>query len=406
MKNCPLVIFSVFLFTNCDVSKKIIETENHRPDNSSKAWMLDTTVLLKNSAMAYEQDVVDAIVDIDVPPSDPGHLNDQIVIARFANQDSVNGYLFELKNETTGELFVVTPTASEVAEGQWERIATLKGFEGNLLKFKVNYPDLKRKGLLLSDSYWERSNPQPHIRIRKPVDNQWKGKKIVWLGTSIPENTINSMGYRASYPVMIGRMLGANMVNNARGGLSVHLDRDGTIRKNGTLTAYLNEYQNPKLNNEAAQYTRNRDIYRSFENSLLGQSADLYVFDVSANNLDHSNREWDNFDFVKWQYKDNTSFDQNRYTFLGSLLFLTDKLRKDNPNARMLLVTEFQKDFPGVIDAEAFSKQFNIPHFNVWEQISSTQNKSLYILQDDVHPTQLGQAQLAEYLLANFIELK
>jgi hypothetical protein len=51
-------------------------------------------------------------------------------------------------------------------------------------------------------------------------DNQWKGKTILWMGTSIPEGkdtALDSTGNGKSYPKMVGERLGANVINIALG---------------------------------------------------------------------------------------------------------------------------------------------------------------------------------------------
>lgn len=51
-------------------------------------------------------------------------------------------------------------------------------------------------------------------------DNQWKGKTILWMGTSIPEGkdtALDSAGNGKSYPEMVGDQLGANVINIALG---------------------------------------------------------------------------------------------------------------------------------------------------------------------------------------------
>ena len=52
--------------------------------------------------------------------------------------------------------------------------------------------------------------------------NHWAGKKMVWLGTSIPAAGRYQVNNPISYPIMIGNMLGATVYNEAVGSSALH----------------------------------------------------------------------------------------------------------------------------------------------------------------------------------------
>lgn len=52
--------------------------------------------------------------------------------------------------------------------------------------------------------------------------NHWAGKKMVWLGTSIPAAGRYQINNPISYPIMVGNMLGATVYNEAVGSSALH----------------------------------------------------------------------------------------------------------------------------------------------------------------------------------------
>lgn len=355
-------------------------------------------------------EVVNAIQDVIIPPPDLDHANDEIVIYSFKNDDG-GGYDFELLNKTTSEIMVITPTADERANGVIIRELTFTGFKGNFATFYIDYSLFTSTGVLISSTWNDNS---VSIKIQEPAFNQWKGKKIVWLGTSIPENqngdgTTLAEKLERSYPNLVGRMLGAEMLNHSRAGLASALAVDGTIKQFGSLSATLAEYADPVVNPLGVNPSGGdlgRNIYRSYENAMLGQDADLYVFDLVPNNNQFDTTEWDKFDFDTLTFSDDSTFAENRTTYLGSILYLYNELMLENPLNRVVFVTEYVNSQEGVINTDLASETLSIPHIKLREKLGCDTGwfTTQYIL-DTIHPSQYATYRLAGILYGELLKV-
>ncbi|RLJ80351.1 SGNH/GDSL hydrolase family protein [Pedobacter alluvionis] len=103
--------------------------------------------------------------------------------------------------------------------------------------------------------------------IGKAPDLFWQGKKIIWVGTSIPAG--NDGGF-LSYPEIAGRYLDANLTNESVGSSGMVWD--------GTRALSLSA----KAAELVAAFGVNSGTY-SYETKLIGKNADLIVFDHGYN---------------------------------------------------------------------------------------------------------------------------
>lgn len=221
----------------------------------------------------------------------------------------------------------------------------------------------------------------------------WTNKKIVWFGTSIPAGKNGE-----SYPMEIGKLLKANVVNEAWGSSPVrcgqrskvsHEDPRGwfglawqnvAFALSGTLEEkneiinnwdyWKNKFSNTPpniLTEEMKGYIRDC----SFENRLMrhlgsGRRADLYVFDHGFNDfLDGSDLET-----VPHDIKD-------RKTFIGAMNFLIDIILKDNPRARIILIGHYENQFrPLVASAQTkIAESWSLPIYKQWEKLGWSSHK-------------------------------
>lgn len=246
--------------------------------------------------------------------------------------------------------------------------------------------------------------------LETPQTYTWD-KKVVWLGTSISENyrgegnNIREKIYN-SYPNILGRMLDCEMINNSRRGLASALDPDGTIQIWGSLCASKFEYANPQMNNEGQSLNggeNNRNYLRTYENALLYQNADIYVFDLIPNNETFDTSEWDKFNFETNTFDDSSTFRENRTTYLGSILFLYNELMNDNPLAEVIFVTVYDLQHPGVQNTILAHSQLNAPIINLRQRMIDY--GYTYETVDGSHPTQATVNILGELLYEAFNEL-
>ena len=230
--------------------------------------------------------------------------------------------------------------------------------------------------------------------------NQWKGKKIVWMGTSIPYGQSAADGGRAPhpYPSQIAEKLGCTILNNAVQGLAIegnYINDVWVPKTYGSASLTIEEYA-------AAGQTNPGN--KSFENNMLGHNADLYVFDVEPNNVNASLDDLQNFDVVNWHYNDNSAFSTHRSTFVGALLYLLDKLWTEKPDAKVVFIGEYgnatnYETYAIRTACIALAEKLRIPYINVWSKLYyNQQNKLQYLNTDLVHPTQAGYDRIAKIL--------
>lgn len=260
--------------------------------------------------------------------------------------------------------------------------------------------------------------------------NQWKDKKIVWIGTSVPygSNTYNGESY-ASYA---SKKLGFIIVPAVVPGEAIHakLDGDKLVPLDyGSTVLSKEEYiasgsgitisDAPKIpwqpgseGNSEHPGTGYNNYYRTWENIFNEENkdADLFVFDVAPNNTNFSTTDWDNFDKQKWEYKDGSDFASHRTTFYGALLYMMDKMYSLNPDARMIFVLGSAFVYKEARNAfEKINAEWKIAIVDIWGKIN-TSPKSLIKLKSkngtDFHPSDfahnlLGNILVNELLLVN-----
>ncbi|MBK5771904.1 hypothetical protein JKA52_28935, partial [Klebsiella pneumoniae] len=138
-----------------------------------------------------------------------------------------------------------------------------------------------------------------------PLD-YWKGKKIVWLGTSIPAGSGSN-----AYPYMLAQRLGANIVNRSvgsspiRGGLDTFATTDDPYGWTGSLytrvtraLSHSNAIKQEFIDNYDSKWKSRVNggpatlsdsdkaaiLSNSYENRLAGNlDADLFVIDHGIN---------------------------------------------------------------------------------------------------------------------------
>lgn len=185
--------------------------------------------------------------------------------------------------------------------------------------------------------------------------NSWQGKKVAWLGTSIPNGTgVTGL----PYPKMLANELGFTLVNTARGGQKMHTTAD-LKAGNGSSCLSIAEYLangegwtdpagDKPIGMRSWEYIFTTletkglypidDIYPTPSVSFDARDIDMWVFDVQSNNSTSvATTDYDDFNFVTWQYGTGT-FEDHRTTYLGGLIYVLDKLFAVNPYARVVFI--------------------------------------------------------------------
>ena len=248
--------------------------------------------------------------------------------------------------------------------------------------------------------------------------NQWNGKKIVWIGTSIPWGQTSESGQTNPmanpYPNQIGELLGCTVLNHAQPGMAIRYNKDGTVRYGQCLSLTVKELQEKGLATTP---------FKSYENAVLGFDADLYVFDSEPNNgsvpSDGDLALLESFSIKNWAYADNSDFASHRDTFVGAFIYMYDKLLNEKPNAKVILVGEFggtgigegngnewENEYYNHTLNIAIAEKFNLPIFSLFELLGyNPKNVDIYMNADRVHPKYAAHIRMANILKEKLLEI-
>lgn len=249
-------------------------------------------------------------------------------------------------------------------------------------------------------------------------NNQWYGKKIVGIGTSVMFGRRTDP--KVSYMVEAQKVLGFNYTNTSVPGLAIHAVDDGqggiTQREFGSSVLSVSEYAGigVTIASEPVPFSPNgsyNNHYISWENifKLENQDADLYIFAVAPNNNNFDTSDWDDFNKETWSYNTGT-FEDHRTTFLGALIYLFDKMYAFSSSARAVLLLDSSFAFEeGKADFEKFASEFNIPIIDLWGKSNyNPKTESVLFSEGGVNPhpstfahEKMGAMLVNELLLIN-----
>lgn len=203
--------------------------------------------------------------------------------------------------------------------------------------------------------------------IEEKLSN-WKGKKIVWFGTSIPAGVVNAGGEggNGSYPARIGEMLGATVYNESvgsscvRGGSHEHITTNDpmgwadmhvlSIMYSLSLSSsekqtFMDNWDSKwkDIVHEPQMYDATKaDTYKAaswdiklakyLSGGSVGQ-CDLYVIDHGYNDYVYG---------VGFTDLDEEPPTENDRTYwFGAMDFIVRKILNDNPKAHILLIGHY-----------------------------------------------------------------
>ena len=279
----------------------------------------------------------------------------------------------------------------------------------------------------------------PNIRLNvsqidgSTKNNQWYGKKICIIGTSVAHgsNAETAYGYIAQQKLGF-TMIPAGVPGQAIHGKKVSYIENGVqktilspltygsgsltkddyaiakaVRDAGLSTDVIGMTINESPNNPdnwAGESKPYNNYYRTWENLFTEENQDvaLWIYATVPNNNNFALDDWNNFDTSSWKYKDGTSFDEHRTTFLGAMLYLMDKMYNNQPKARMILVLDSAFDYSdsrGKGNMELLSKTFNIPLIDLWGKMNTSPKSLLYVRSKngtDTHPSTFGQERMGD----------
>lgn len=253
--------------------------------------------------------------------------------------------------------------------------------------------------------------------------NHWAGKKVVWLGTSVPYGS----GATTSYLKILQDALKFDLVPAVIPGQGLHAqyDNDSGLLyplTYGSTCLTKSEYEAAAAAGlttisidedpivpwvPGGNWQHYNNYYRTWENVINAQNADasIFVLDVVPNNQNFDLDDFNLFDFSNWKYSDDSSFESHRTTFLGALLYLINKIYSINPQARILLF--LGSAFRYTEGKTAFEKlAHGVPLIDIWGDVNLLKPSLSVIKQDggsDNHPSTFGHTVLGNALIGRFL---
>jgi hypothetical protein len=244
-------------------------------------------------------------------------------------------------------------------------------------------------------------NPEKIIAYVKAnlTTTKWTGKKICWMGTSIPANYPNA-DKATSYPNIAAQRVGATIINEA---LASSLMRIATSAGVALTTPY-SQVTFGMTGAELTAAVGSTYAVNSYETKMLGHlDADLYVFDFGYNDFSVDNT---NFAAIP-------STVDNRNYFTGAFIYCINKLLAAKPKARFAIFGHYEnQNRPLIAQAQQnVATYFSCPIWKTWEMTNwstkvnpATSNTVLADwLPDGIHPG-ADTTGAATGLLANLAE--
>lgn len=250
----------------------------------------------------------------------------------------------------------------------------------------------KPREIRIKREYITVTGAEEYLTRQQDILWNYKGKKIVWFGTSIPAGGWFGYEHPNSYPQQVGRLLGADVINEAIGSSCVHC-KDPTRISEDNPYGFKGGFESTSrcLSNslEEAEWIIdhwNSDIWTSgvpsemsewlkdkirsfgYERKLdqyLTPSTfpDLFVFDHGYNDSSDTNNYYETYG----RY--------NLYTFRGAMNFLIKRILDYNPEANIIIIGNYTttRDVPQM--QETVAKDWAIPICKQWENLGLSQTE-------------------------------
>lgn len=222
----------------------------------------------------------------------------------------------------------------------------------------------------------------------------FKGKKIVWFGTSIPAAGWFGYEHPNAYPQRVGRLLGADVINEAIGSSCIHCKDPARIStdnpygfKSGfesTSRCLTNSLEDAEwiiehwdsdiwtsgVPSEMTEWLKDKIRGFGYERKIdkyLTPSTfpDLFVFDHGYNDSSDVNGYYDTYG----RY--------NLYTFRGGMNFLIKRILDYNPEANIVIIGNYTttRDVPQM--QETVARDWALPICKQWENLGLTQTEQI-----------------------------
>ena len=254
-------------------------------------------------------------------------------------------------------------------------------------------------------------------------NNQWSGKKLCIIGTSVAYGSLAEKAYakiaaeRLGFEIIPAGVPGQAIharIDNEHGDILAPLTYGSTClskdeyemaKEAGASDITIPETPLPESGKdwEPGSWDYN-NYYRTWENIFTKDAGvSLWIFATGPNNGNFELDDWNAFDKINWKYTDGSPFSDHRTTFLGAMLYLMDKMYALGNDQRMVLVLDSAFMYTQTKEAfELLHNQWNIPVIDLWGKIN-TSPKSLLAIKSkdgtDNHPSTFGQEKLGDIFI-------
>lgn len=218
-----------------------------------------------------------------------------------------------------------------------------------------------------------------------------KGKKILWLGTSIPAGGYFGFNSYKSYPKSVGELLNCSVQNNAVGSSVVHCRKQSLVSTNnpyGFISDFeaasrcltntiemmnwiITNWNNVEVFTSRVPASMTEELKQNIKNCsyeklivpyFTTDMPDIWVFDHGHN---------DNMTDVESGYNNGI------FSFKDGMNYLINLIKQNNPKSRIVIIGEYENQLrPAIAENQlALAQKWLIPIYKQWEVLGWTQNK-------------------------------
>ena len=219
--------------------------------------------------------------------------------------------------------------------------------------------------------------------INYQLNDSWKNKKILWLGTSIPEgNTQPANGY----PNILGELLGCIMTNNSIGASKIrkgyepyvttinpcgisHISDMRNLCQTVAEKQYNIEHWEDICNERGVEYTPISEsdaqfyLATSYENLLDPYISNDNIYDAIVINHGFNDHIED--------FNTNPTDPYNTYYFKGAMNFIIRRIKEKSPLTKIVIFGHYQHRNDLLFDSvfSEIAKKWNVFYFPLWEYL-------------------------------------
>ena len=412
---------------------KAVDYLNHTIEDVSAC---EDNITALRDAFVQLQDYVNEMFD-DFAPEIERIIDEMIDSGEFEEilTDVVNGLIASEYDETTpyvqfayclkdGKLYCATAsTTGAWDETKWRETTICNDLQlisrrlYNLNAGQVAYN---------SEGTYNNATVGKELQESKGSLNPWKGKKIVWYGTSISAGGYIGKNNANAIPQKIGTAIGANVINEAIGSSCAHCKQSSMYNASTNPYAFWPhkfEHASRCLSNSNTElqwiidhYTFFSDAPSSLSDELRAQilangyeskidpylseseMPDLFVFEHGFN------------DIISGDYKATQDLDYvndegvHLYSYRSAMEFLLKRILNYNYKAKIVLIGNYNAyAASGTVAGdvwrmqEEIAQEFNIPLLNLWDYLGWSTNATIIVngtektlkdawLPDGIHP--------------------